>query len=220
MLLACNEDDPGTVVDTGVDVGTAGLDVEIEVDGAVSFSGRADTPSYGLYQPPRDGANCLASRRVSVIQGGSVFVDMVFPAVDEAPEVGAEVRFPPQPESEESDWSAATWVDASGQSWAAYGGLATLEAFDVERVEMSLILPTVCHSDRVGRIDPVVDGTWSTHTSNCEEVELVVFRTMEPLPFDLERPPWCAEGRARSWMTRDSQPLCSDLTEPCEVEAR
>jgi hypothetical protein len=216
LASACDPKPGRTPHDTGKDVGSLGLDVEVEVDGAVVFAGVADAPALGLHQPPREEANCLPSRRVSVMQGAAVFVDMVFPG--EVPEVGAQVRFPAQPDSEAADWSAATWVDDGGQPWAAYGGLATLEAFGQDRIEMSLIQATVCRSDRVGRIDPLVDGTWSVHTSECQEAAEVVFRTMEALPFDLEQAPWCARGRARSWQTRDGEPLCSELTEPCEVE--
>ncbi|MEZ4235723.1 MAG: hypothetical protein R3F59_06080 [Myxococcota bacterium] len=218
LLLGCKDDPEPTVHDTGVDVGVAGVGAEVVVDGEVAFSGHADAPAMGLYQPPREGANCLAARRVGVIQGRDVWVDLVFPG--EFPAPGAEVRFPARPDSDAADWTAATWVGDDGGPWAAYGGLARLDAFADDLVQMTLTDATVCRSDRIGQLDPAIDGTWSVHVSDCQAASEVVFRTTEPLPFDLSRPPWCARGRAHSWMTRDAEPLCSELSEPCEPEAR
>lgn len=208
---ACHPKDPATPdVSPSPELAAAGVDVQVELGGAIVFSGNADRPGYGLYQPPMDDQTCAASRRVAAIQGDDVFLDVVFPG--EVPAPGSQVVVPGSPDSVATDWTAATWRDADGQPFAAYGGVATLAAFNRDSVVVTLVGATLCRADQVGTLD---DGTWATHTTDCAPADDLVFRTVEALPFDLDRDPYCAEGRADSWVTPGGDHLCSELAEPC-----
>lgn len=208
---ACRDKDPTKPhVEPSPELVPAGVDVEVEVGGAIVYEGNADRPAYGLYQPPMTDETCIAARRVAAIQGADVFLDVVF--AGEYPVVGAQVVAPGSPDSIATDWTAATWRDADGQPFAAYGGVATLGAFGQDAVVVTLVGATLCHADQVGAL---ADGTWATHTTDCAPADEIVFRTVEPLPFDLDRAPYCAEGRADSWVTPGGDHLCSELAEPC-----
>ncbi|MEQ1502630.1 MAG: hypothetical protein ABMB14_10385 [Myxococcota bacterium] len=209
-----NGDGGPPVVDTAGTVGVTGVAAEVTVDGVVVFAGVASAPAMGVYQPPNPAADCLPARRIAAIQGEDVFLDAVFAGQFPAP--GEQVVLPSSGSDTALDWTASTWRDEAGEGWASLGGTATLGAFTQDAVEVTIDGASVCRSDRVERADPVLDGAWSTHTTECTSGATVVFRTTEPLPFSLDRAPWCSEGRFDSWATPEGDRLCSDLAAPCE----
>jgi hypothetical protein len=210
--LACDgkgDDAPPAppIVDPGPTVA-----VQVEVDGAVVLEGLADGPENGLYQPSADG-DCVPSRRVGLFKGADVYLEVLFGG--EVPVLGSQVVFPSAIDEPSDDWDVASWRDEDELLWAAYGGVATLGAFGPEGAEVTLDDTTVCGSDRLGVLD--ADALWRDHTTDCRTGSTVVFRTLEPPPFDVTWQTWCATGVSGSWVTPEGETLCSLQRFPCPV---
>jgi hypothetical protein len=214
--LGCNgPDEP--LPPPSVATGGPEIPVEVEVDGELVFEGVANAPENGLYQPPAEGVVCAASRRVGVFKGSDLYLEVLFP--DEIPSVGSEVLFPSSVDEAAGDWNAAGWRGEGDVLWAAYGGVATLDAWGEDVVQIAIADATVCGSDWLGTlVDP--DGLWRDHTTDCVSGASVVFRTMDVMPFDPNFQTWCSAGRPGSWQTPEGVPLCSVDRLPCDPELR
>lgn len=216
--LGCNGNGDGLSPPSSDGAGGPTVPVEVSVDGDVVFDGVADAPENGLYQPPGPDAVCTASRRVGVFKGTDLYLEVLFP--ERLPVVGSQVVFPSTVDVAAGDWNVAGWRGEDDAVWAAYGGIATLVAWGADGVEVSLTDATVCTSDWLGTLDDP-DGLWRDHTTDCTPGSTVVFRTLEPLPFDPTLQTWCSAGGPGSWQpVGEGPPLCSVGRLPCDVEAR